>query len=344
MRPALQTTSGFVLLALLASQPAARSAGAQAPASEPILRGVVVDSGGLPLPFVTVRVESPERTVLTDAAGRFAIGGAAAGPRSVLVRHVGFVPWRGVLTAAHVPGAGPDTIRLARLVMRLAAVVVRPGQACTAGGLAAGPDSAALAPLLTQLRLNGERLRLVVGGDSVVRRYHRIREYVDGAETVVARRIDTVVAPRVEAVRPYAPGRVAYRVSRRAWNLAFPTPDVVGEDAFVRAHCFQYAGVDSAAGRAVYRVDFSAVEGLGGPDVSGTLWLDAATLELRAATFRLAHAPGDLPDMEVESRYSAAGDGRPVVAAMELRYRQRRTARVDGRDFVRTVERQTLLP
>ena len=62
---------------------------------------------------------------------------------------------------------------------------------------------------------------------------------------------------------------------------------------------------------------------LGGGDVSGALLLDAATPELRAATFELVPALGEeLPDTELETRYGMTPDGRPVTVETEPRYRR----------------------
>ena len=78
--------------------------------------------------------------------------------------------------------------------------------------------------------------------------------------------------------------------------------------------------------------------------MGGGLLLDAATPELRAATFELVPALGEVlpPDTELETRYGMTPDGRPVTVETEPRYRQLRPVRVEGRPYARTVERLRL--
>ena len=341
-------TGRSVLAAALAyglvAQPVAGQASSPAGKASAVLRGVAVDSAGAPLAYATVRVEALGRDALTDARGHFVFGGVPVGRHAVMVRQVGFSPARRVLEAAAGESAAVrDTVRLVRLVVRLAEVEVRPDQPCHAGGIVA-TDSATAGPLFTQLRLNAERLRLVAAGGPEVRRYARVREYVGANGAVVASRADTLLV-RPAALQPYAPGRAAYRVGRREWNLAMPTPDIVADAAFERSHCLRYAGPDTVGGRDAHRIEFAAVEGVGGPDVAGALWLDAATFELRRASFRLVNAPAaELPETEIDTRYGTASDGRPVYIATTLRYRQPKSARVDDRAYVRIVEQTHIIP
>ena len=140
-------------------------------------------------------------------------------------------------------------------------------------------------------------------------------------------------------MQPDAPGRVAYRAGERSWNLALPTTEIVGNSAFTRAHCFRYPGPDTVAARPAHRVEFTSATSHGGGDVGGALLLNAATPELRAATFQLMPPlDGELPDTELETRYPTSLDGRPVTVAMELRFRQLRPVRVEGRPYARTGE------
>lgn len=253
---------------------AVRPLAAQTSGPAMALRGVVVDSAGVPLPYATVRAEALGRDALTDARGQFLVGGVPRGRYDVLVRQVGFAPQHGAVEAVSVESGAAvrDTVRLIRLVVRLAEVEVRPDARCAIGGFTAS-DSAGVGALFAQLRLNAERLRLVAEAGPAVRRYARARAYVDADGAVVATRADTL-AVRTAEPRAYAPGRVAYRVGRREWNLTVPTPDVIADSAFQRVHCFRYAGVDMTDGRTVHRVEFAAADDVGGPDVAGLLSLD----------------------------------------------------------------------
>lgn len=74
-------------------QPAASASGpaaAAAPGAQ--LRGLVVDSAGLPVAGARVGVSSGGETTTTDSTGRFTLSGLALGSQTVVVRRVGYVP------------------------------------------------------------------------------------------------------------------------------------------------------------------------------------------------------------------------------------------------------------
>jgi hypothetical protein len=82
-------TSDSARVAAVASGAAA---GAAAPAPGASLRGLVVDSAGLPLAGAHVRLGSGAGGAITDSTGRFALTGLVSGSRTLVVRRLGYLP------------------------------------------------------------------------------------------------------------------------------------------------------------------------------------------------------------------------------------------------------------
>jgi iron complex outermembrane receptor protein len=93
-------------------------------APPPVLRGVVTDSSGVPLPSARVTVTSLSRTTTTDDAGRFVFRNLVSGTYHVTVMRIGFAPAH---VDATVPATGPDvvlTIKLRTSALELSGVQV----------------------------------------------------------------------------------------------------------------------------------------------------------------------------------------------------------------------------
>ncbi len=73
-----------------------------------------------------------------------------------------------------------------------------------------------------------------------------------------------------------------------------PDADVLLSGDFLRRHCFQLAEADDSA---LVRLDFEPVEGPRVIDIQGTMWLDAATSELRRLDFEYENL-----DLDVDTR------------------------------------------
>jgi hypothetical protein len=316
--------------------------GAATAHAQPLTLGAVVtDPTGRPLPFATVEAELLRRRTVTDERGRFVFGSVDEGRYEVVVRQVGYVALRRTLVARPA-GTPADTIALSRVVLQLAAVAVRADARCRTGGID-GDGTTNVDTLLAQLRLNGERFRLLA--DSLPRplRYARERRYFDAGGAPVATRGDTVERAAADAAR-YAPGRAAVREDD-AWTVSTPGPELIGDSTFLSAHCFRYTAVDTVDGATAHRVDFTTVDTLRGPDFVGALWLDTQSLALRRATWRLINPPDALPgEVELTTTFGVLADGRPVATAREAIQRQRRPARLDGQRWSVLVDRQRLVP
>lgn len=87
------------------------------------LRGLVVDSAGLPVAGAHIGVSSGGETTTTDSTGRFALSGLASGSQTVVVRRVGYVPAQLVV---HLSRRTPRdvVVRLGPSIPMLESVVV----------------------------------------------------------------------------------------------------------------------------------------------------------------------------------------------------------------------------
>jgi len=88
------------LLALLVTGLAAPL---QLPAQAGLVGGVVTTTGGSPLAAAQVRVDGTERSVMTDAAGRYRFADVPSGPHHLAIERIGYAART---LHALVPGAG----------------------------------------------------------------------------------------------------------------------------------------------------------------------------------------------------------------------------------------------
>lgn len=278
-----RAATSLLLGALLVPHPSAWS---QEPRNE--LRGVVLDDRGEPLPFANVAIPALQRSMLTNAKGRFVVGDLPAGPLELRVRQIGFAPVVRTLATRAAGSAPADTIRLTRLPVLLEKVVVVSDPACTTGGFDAAQGSQ-VAAIFELARQNAEQYLLLARQYPVRYRLARTRRFLRADASVIAQNVDTVVQ-RSDERTPYAPGGV---LRRKGGTATFHVPSAadVGEPAFQLAHCFRYAGIDTVAGRPVHRVDFVPTARVKTPDATGTLYLDATTGLLRRGYFRLVQLP-----------------------------------------------------
>src|SRR4051794_14466810 len=108
-RPPARRIISQLLRALGVVTFATTALGAQAPdASSGVVAGTVVtQSGGVPVPSVTVLVDGTERGAVTDAGGRFRITGLSGASVNVTARRIGY---RAETVAARV---GDEHLRIA---------------------------------------------------------------------------------------------------------------------------------------------------------------------------------------------------------------------------------------
>ncbi len=282
---------------------AASAAGAQVAARDSTgsIAGTVVAKGtGAALPYSVVSVPTPAgaRERFTNERGAFVLAGIPAGRVRLLVRHIGYSP---TSLTVEVRAGVTDTVRveLTRIAVELNRVTIEGLGRCTSPGPPTATADPSFAAIFEQLRENADRYRLLA--ESYPFAYAMERRstihYVGGdavTTSIDTTRIGTGVRWR------YAPGTIV-TVGSEPFNrqVLFNLPTLLqfAERGFLDTHCFGNAGADVVDGHAVVRIDFSASSRIKSPDVSGSMYLDRETFEIRRTTLRLTRIPDEVPQI-----------------------------------------------
>lgn len=254
-------------------------------AAQTVVVRVVEDSTRQVLPGVVVRLLSGERVVaagLTRESGRVTLVAPATGRYELTASRIGYEGF-GPLTIEVRDGTQAREIVMPRGVRQLPPLVVTretrcdrtPGRGTTAAALWEDVRTALQANELTA-REGRVPLRVVRFEQDLSPERAFLRERV-------IRRFEThgqpFVAEDPEELR--ARGFV-YRL-RDTVHYAAPDASLLLTDAFVNEHCFSVR--DDGPVGARLGLAFAPVPGRSLPDVSGTLWIDAASRELRFLDF-----------------------------------------------------------
>jgi len=280
---------------------AAQSGRAQVAAADStgsIAGTVVARETGAPLPYSVVSLATLGRERFTNERGAFVLGGVPARRVQLLVRHIGYSP---ATVTVDVRAGGTDTVRvvLTRVAVELNRVTIEGLGRCTSPGPPRASTDPAFAAIFEQLRENADRYRLLAESYPFVYAMERRSSvhYVAGDEVVTSidtTRIGTGVRWR------YEPGTLVTEGSgpfNRQVLFNIPTLLQFAERGFLDTHCFGNAGADVVDGHAVVRIDFSASARIRPPDVSGSMYLDRGTFQIRRSTLRLTRIPDAVPQI-----------------------------------------------
>jgi hypothetical protein len=282
-----------------------------------VVVGIVTAAGTTaPLPFADVTVEGLGRGTFADSLGRFRIAGLPLGNARLRARRLGFAP---VTANVVVAAAAADTLRisLTPVSLRLQAVRTRAARVC---GGARDADTVVVA-ILDQVRANAERSRLLAREYPFEATIERTIGDRTGRREAV-HRVDTLTRlGGDEREWKYEPGTLVRRAVDSTWgaveHMMIPELADFADDVFIRAHCFQFAGLERINGQELVRLTFEPARSVNGPDVSGSLYLSPDGYQLRRSTLRLERvAPsvsGYLQVTEVESTFREVVPFVPVL-------------------------------
>ena len=306
-------------LAILASATGAQVA-TRSDSTGSIVGVVVARETGASLPYGVVALPALGRERFTTERGEFVLSGVPAGSVRLVVRHIGYSP---AIITVRVQAGRPDTVRvtLAKIAVELNRVVVEGLGRCTAPGPPNAAADPAFAAIFAQLRENADRYRLLADSYPFAYAMERIStiHYVSGETIIVAidtARIGTGVRWR------YVPGTLVGEESgpfSRQVLFYIPTLLQFAERTFLENHCFGSAGADIVDGHPVVRIDFSAAVRIKRPDVSGSMYLDRETFQIRRSTLRLTRIPDETPQIsavEVVTDFREIVPSIPVPAAI----------------------------
>ncbi len=282
---------------------------------------VVVKGTDLPIGYSVVSLGDRRRDQFTDAGGAFTIRDVAAGQVRFLARHIGYMPLDTILSVRN-----RDTVHV-RLELSLVPAqlpaVHSLAKACAHPGTVDPRVSLELAMLFEQVKENAERHRLLS------RSYPfelDIERKITKPEPMLEARFvayDTVVRSSERNWR-YAPGKMlgtrdySDGVFAGRWStLTMPELADFADEEFLNNHCFDFEGTDVVDGDTLLRIDFIPAPAIRTPDVSGTIYLDRKTYQLRATLLSLVNFNRQLRDalaaQAVRADFREAIPGVPVV-------------------------------
>jgi hypothetical protein len=254
---------------------------------------VVAQDDQTPVPFALVRLPTLGVERFADGSGSFRLSAIPAGPYQLVIMQTGHSA-RDTIVWIDTGSVASPRIRLPESPPALADLTPAPPGACTAPQDVVLHAPLAFTSLLDQVIQNGERFRVLSASYPFAARYERVLTELshDGASTVLD--TDTTIMRSTEVPR-YRPGdvaRLALRAAREQdYAIRIPTLADVGNPEFQRTHCFSYAGIESFAGEPLARVDFTVAEWIDTPDVSGAVFLDTLTFQVRGMTAALTRIP-----------------------------------------------------
>jgi Carboxypeptidase regulatory-like domain len=249
----------------------------------------------IPLPFAVVSLPQLGIERFSDAEGRFTLGALQVGRYEIVIRRIGYVPFRdSVLIAAGV--VTRLDARLSQIPAQLARTTVVALTSCPRPGAPDRERDPIVADLVSLLRENADRYRLLV--QQYPFSYLQIRAMGQlGDASLTLQSVDTTLGKGLARVT-YRPGRVVSLVSdsRRGkeYSMSLPTILDLADDQFVRNHCFAYGGASDRDGETWLRLDVRAADKIRSPDVHGSFYLDSATSELRRMDLTMSR-PDRLP-------------------------------------------------
>ncbi len=281
----LRGASVLLVLSLAAGQ-------AQAQVTTGTLQGSVTAIPlNVELPFAVVSIPQLSIERFTDAQGRFSISAVAVGRYDVIVRRIGFRPFRGtVLIDAERPTR--LDVQLTQLPAQLATRMVTAITRCPRPGAPDRVRDPIVASLVELLKENADRYRLLVSEHPF--RYLQLRAMgVLRDSGLVVQQVDTIMIVSL-ARGTYRPGNIVARVRAPNGGVDFvmrlPTILDLADDTFARNHCFAYGGVMSHSGETWLRLDVRAADAIRGPDVHGSFYIDSASSELRRMDLSISRA------------------------------------------------------
>jgi len=286
---------------------------ASAPHADASVSGVVRAASGIPLTSAAVLATDSTGAVVAGAStsddGRFTLLLRHAGAYRLTVRRIGFAPDSATLRVRDDTHSTFDAT-LTPFALRLGDVVVADAKRC-----AISAQSGAAAVRMWQETQSA--LAATVAGEATPHAFtleHFERELDPERESVRREARWRAIAATSEPYRSISADSLAVHgfVVPIGDSLEYYAPDArtLISDAFARGHCFRPVR-DPAQPGLVGLAFAPSARGLRA-DVTGTLWLDAATAELRRLTFAFTPARSARP--EIEGSHSATATGEVVYS------------------------------
>lgn len=282
----------------------------------------------VPLAYAVISIPQLSMERFTDGSGRFALTALTPGAYAVVVRRIGYEPYRTTVRIVADSTTRLD-VQLTSIPVRLATLAVRAPSRCEKPGLPdarAEPEVAGLVALLDE---NAERYRLLASQYPFQYMHTRALAVLDNEALPNApsrvQFVDSVMS-RSAARVAYSAGKIVQQQRFLGggveWSMAIPTILDLADDGFARAHCFFYGGRDAVDGETWLRLEVRAADRLSSPDVHGTFYLDSASSQLRRMDLELSRADKlpralrDIASVTVQTRFVEIAPGLSIVGAI----------------------------
>jgi hypothetical protein len=99
--------------------------------------------------------------------------------------------------------------------------------------------------------------------------------------------------------------------------MQLPTLRDFASYEFLNNHCFSYGGLETTRDGTFIRIDFAADVQIRTPDVSGAVFLDAKTYQIRRAQLVLTKIPKDIPEATAIHVVTIFGEVSPAIDIIE---------------------------
>ncbi len=293
MRFAKLRIAQLVVAALILG--AARLVGAQGTA--PRLIGDVVNSeGGIPLGHSMVTVVGFDRQTFTSESGIFVFAGLEPGKYHIRAAHIGYTPTDALVEI--VAGTDPPRMKIAlkKISVQLATVKIVATSVCRTPGRPNPDVEPDFAAIVGQLRMNAEQFQLL--SDSFPYKYKVDQQFYD-MKGDSSRTHETNESEEYRSDSrgwEYKMGQVVEQARDGHTIMHLPTLRDFASYEFLNNHCFSFGGVETTRDGTFIRIGFQADVQIRTPDVSGTVYLDAKTYQIRRADLELTKMPRELPE------------------------------------------------
>ncbi len=282
----------------------------------------------LPIAYAVVSIPQLSIERFTDGQGRFRLTELAPGRYELVVRRIGFTPYQGSVTVDRGITTTAD-VELTRIPVQLQSLTVQAMARCANPGVPDGNVNPAVASLVSLLRENANRYRLLVSQYPFAYAQVRAVGVLRGDTMPDARfrlqQIDTVISV-ANARAEYRPGEVVRRErlssGLQEYRMFIPTILDLVDDTFARVHCFAFGGRESHDEETWLRLDVRASDRLREPDVHGSFWLDSASSQLRSMRLelsrpdRLPRTIGGVESVTVTTRFLEIAPGLSVIESI----------------------------
>jgi hypothetical protein len=284
---------------------------------------VVVKGTNAAASYTVVSATPGARDRFTNADGQFTFAGLGSGRIVIRARKIGYAP---LDTAVVVPSGDTLRVTLELSLIRIQLPAVR-SVALACGGPGATSDTASnlqLALLFEQLEMNAERHVLLS------RLYPfelRVERKITKPEPALEARFiafDTV-ARSSNREWHYAPGRLMGTrdidggvFAGRWFTVNMPELTDLADPTFLKYHCFDFGGTEVVNGDTLIRVDFIPAAAIHDPDVSGAVFLDRESYQLRQLQLNLVNLSkalkSQIDGQSIRAQFTEVVPGVPMLS------------------------------